>query len=231
MKLTCPECSKAIPAADVNIDLAVAKCAACDAVFGFLEHVKTVLPPLKNATPPKRVRVEHWGPDLVLTRRWYTRSIWVVILFCLIWDGFLVAWYTAIIAAMVRGDMSAAAILPLVFPVFHVAVGVWLTYTAAATLLNRTVIEASKTDFSVRHGPLPWQGNRVLRTEEIQYVFCTENERGVGVNNNRRDAYGVWLQLTDGSKTPLARGLTELDEVSFIAHALAAQMGLEAVVA
>jgi hypothetical protein len=231
MRLSCPDCGKQIPAADVNLELALAKCAACDAVFEFLDRVERVLPPLKNTPPPKRVQVERIGPDLILTRRWWTWSVCGLIVFCVFWDGFLVIWYSAVINALVNGQMGAAAILPLVFPVIHVSLGAWLTYACLAMLLNRSVIEASKSDLSIRHGPLPWPGNRVLGSDEIEHVFCTDNERRLTGNRSQKDGYGVWLRLTDGKKAPVVRGLAEPDEACYIAQTLASHLGVKATLA
>ena len=69
MQLHCPYCGHAIPAADVNLDRMVAKCASCSAVFGFEDQVDAApAAPRKLAVPlPKGIAVEQQGYELAIT--------------------------------------------------------------------------------------------------------------------------------------------------------------------
>lgn len=42
MKIHCPSCNAAIPAADIHLETAMAKCRQCDAVFSFAREPDTV---------------------------------------------------------------------------------------------------------------------------------------------------------------------------------------------
>ena len=92
MQLKCATCRCSIPAADVNIDLGIAKCVVCDSVFSFLEAVGKVAGVRPLVETPKRFHVENWGSELVITRRWFTHAAWALLGFCTFWDGFLAVW-------------------------------------------------------------------------------------------------------------------------------------------
>src|SRR5262245_56419077 len=129
MQLVCPSCGKSIPAQDVSIELAIAKCGGCNDVFNISDQIAVgTVAASYPVGMPKRFAVENWGPELVITRRWFTHAVWFLIFFCTFWDGFLVVWYTAGIRALVNGQGGGMEWFMLLFPVFHVAVGVWLTY-------------------------------------------------------------------------------------------------------
>jgi hypothetical protein len=42
--------------------------------------------------------------------------------------------------------------------------------------LNRTTIRVLEGFVQVRHGPLPWSGNRALIARNIQQLFCVESK-------------------------------------------------------
>src|SRR4051794_22626598 len=70
MQLLCNTCHHPIPAADINIDLGIAKCAACDGVFSFLDSLDRVAKVRPIVQRPKRFEVEEWGSELTISRGW-----------------------------------------------------------------------------------------------------------------------------------------------------------------
>ncbi|MDX1948808.1 MAG: hypothetical protein SFU86_25695 [Pirellulaceae bacterium] len=228
MPIHCKSCGKPIPAADVNIELAIAKCQACDAVFSFLDDIggHPGRPPRPRVPLPKRFKVDAWGRELTITRSWFTHAVWFLIFFCAFWDGFLVVWYAAGLGMLWQANgMQWGALVMLLFPVIHVAVGVGLTYYLLCAFVNRTVIRVSQGELSVRHGPLPWPGNTRLPTADIQQLFCSES-----VRRNRRSttaSYEVQALLTSGEKKKLLTGLDDLDHALFIEQTLEQHLEIE----
>src|SRR5262245_58690998 len=177
MKLLCATCRSPISAADVNIDLGIAKCVVCDDVFSFLETVGSAIGTRPLVQTPKRYHVENWGSELVITRSWFNHSVWGLLAFCIFWDGFLVVWYWAGINELMRGSHGSGMIwLMLVFPVLHVAVGLGLTYAVLCMFFNTTVIRVSGGELTVWSGPLPCGNNRRLFAADIKQLFCTETK-------------------------------------------------------
>lgn len=215
MQLSCRTCGKAIPAQDVNIDKAIAKCLACNAVFSFLDEVGGAPTGPRPQVPlPKRFRMENWGPELTITRRWYSHALWFLVFFCTFWDGFLVVWYTAGIGQLMSGKADPGIWLMLVFPVLHLAVGVGLTYAVICGLVNKTVIKVSMGELTVRHGPIPCWGNHQVLTVDLKQLYCTETAHRT--KNGSHTTYNVMVLRRDGTTLKLLTGLTELDQALFV---------------
>jgi hypothetical protein len=215
MQLSCISCGKAIPAQDVNIDKAIAKCQACHAVFSFLDRVQGASTGPRPAVPlPPRMRIENWGPELSITRSWYTHAVWFLLVFCIFWDGFLVVWYSLGIGAMLSGEAGGMAWIMLVFPVLHVAVGLGLTYLVICIFLNKTVIKVSMGELTVRHGPVPCGGNRQVLTSDLKQLYCTETI--TRSKNGCTTTYNLMALTQTGDKLKLLRGLDQLDQGLFI---------------
>src|ERR1043166_3292364 len=179
--MNCPRCRAMVLADDVNLEHLLAKCRQCQEVFRFsaaeIEAVSDKLREQENsataisekllapenlpdvpsiakvsAPKPETIFVEDDGANLKLVRRWFDASLFVTALFCVVWDSFLVMWYS--IAFTNDGPW-----LSILFPVLHVMVGVWLTYSTIAGFFNRTVVTVNDTTLEVWHGPVPWTGN------------------------------------------------------------------------
>jgi hypothetical protein len=234
-QLTCKACSKLIPAADVNLDKAIAKCQSCNAVFGILDHVsasggwRELADHLKVPVPaPKSVEVDAWGPELTLTRRWYTHGLWGVVLFCLFWDAFLVVWYTIGLRNLFGSEADGPGIWPsifmLVFPVFHLAIGVSLTYFAICGFVNRTVVRIAGGELSVWHGPMPWPGRQRLFTSDIKQLYCTETVNKDSDSCRTSRTYNVLAVTNKNDQIKLITGLDDLDQGRYIEQQLEAHL-------
>jgi hypothetical protein len=147
----------------------------------------------------------------LIVRRW-RRGVGKLVglgFFCVIWNSFLIFWYT-----MAFGK-SSAPLLFKIFPLGHVAVGVGLTYFLIASIFNRTEILVTPSTVGVRHRPLPWRGNRTVASSQISQVFVREASRNGSHNNAGSSTYEVhWLDAANRQK-PLIKGLAD-DEALFI---------------
>lgn len=233
MKLSCPACGAAVPASDVNIQQAIAKCSRCDSVF----RIDQQLPPAKPSqdrqeTPmPKNFRVEDFGTELVISWSWFSPTILFLLFFCVFWDGFLIIWYSAVFGFSFlglggpKGPVGGALLLMALFPLLHVAVGVGLTYYVLASFVNRTRVRVDRGELSIRHGPVPFPGNKTLSTSELTQFYCTESVR------NQRRGYNVTYDLNavhvDGSKIKLLGGLSEIEQALFLEQRLEKFLNIE----
>lgn len=214
LHVVCPNCDATIDPEEINIKLGVAKCVTCQSVFSFADQV----PPADSGAPvpaaraevplPSGIRVEQWGHELCLARRWFTPAVLFLLFFCVAWDGFLVFWYS-----MAFSDANTPWIM-IVFPVAHVAIGIGLTYFTIASLLNTTRIRVANGQLSVRHGPLPWLGSCDISVDDIEQIFCSEKTKHG--ENGSHTFYGVNAMLTDGRKIKLVSGLSEADQALYI---------------
>lgn len=231
MKLVCASCQRPIPAEDINLDMAIAKCRGCDSVFSFLDTLApasssgTVAEPSLPVPVPKRFRVDEVGKELTISYRWFSPVSFFLIFFCIFWDGFLIVWYAIALGAIFGGKGEPMTWVMAVFPLIHVAVGIGLTYYTIATFFNRTVIRSAGGEVSVRHGPLPWYGNQRVPTSDVRQVYCTEKMRHH--KHGHSISYNVNLLRRDQSKATLLSHLSELDEALFIEQKLRECLGLE----
>lgn len=233
MKLSCPSCGGPIPASDVNIQQAIAKCSRCDTVF----RIDQQLPPVKELREqpdvplPKRFRVDDLGTELVISWSWFSPAIFFLLFFCIFWDGFLVVWYSIVLGLGLgglggeKGPSGWPLLFMAIFPVLHVAVGVGLTYFVLASFVNRTTVRVDRGELTIRHGPVPFPGNKTLLTSDLTQFYCSET-----VHNHRRSSsvsYELNAVHTDGSKVKLLSGLTELDQGLFLEQRLERFLGIE----
>jgi hypothetical protein len=220
MIIKCQHCGKSIAAENINIQSAIAKCGGCGAVFGFADKVPgsaSAGAMKRTVEMPRGYKLENAGADLVITRRWLSWKYLALLGFCVFWDGFLIVWY---FIAFTKGG-------PLVmklFPVIHVGVGVFLTYTTLAGFLNSTKITVNTAEIGVSHYPLPWPGNRVVQRTEIEQLFCEEK-----LNRSRNGAsyaYNLSAVLAGGRRLKLVAGLDTPENALFLEQKIEGFLGI-----
>ena len=76
--------------------------------------------------------------------------------------------------------MAFAADTPIVFklfPLIHVAVGLYLIYFTLCQFINKTNIEIDDDYLTIRHSPIPWiRGNIEIPTNEIDQLYVKESK-------------------------------------------------------
>ncbi len=112
---------------------------------------------------------------LTVTYRWFSwRTIFPHLMTTLFGLG------TIVISMWISGDRNAAAESSDFFIRFAPLIGLLMAvgggYMTVATMLNRTVIDISSDRIGVRHGPLPYPGNRSLACADLQQMAVVERE-------------------------------------------------------
>jgi hypothetical protein len=156
------------------------------------------------------------GPHVVLERKWFTPATLGLAVFCVLWDSFIVFWY-----AMAFHGGGGGNPISLLFPIVHVGAGVALTYTALCGFVNRTRISVENGMLTVRHGPLPWPGNRTIATSDVRQLFCAER-----VGNKGSRSYSLNAMLATGPAVPLLKNLNEPDQALYIEQILEKRLGI-----
>lgn len=152
--------------------------------------------------------------ELILMRRWRSPSTHLMLVFCILWDGFLALWY---------GGSAGAPLSVKLFPLLHVGFGVYMTYSVAAQLFNTTIITASRRVLSIRHTPLPWPGGAQLPIDRIETLYC---EAQVRQDRDMSRACRLNAVMRDGTKRPLLSGLPDQAQALFIERRLEHHFGL-----
>lgn len=168
--------------------------------------------PIRPRVPiPASVRIEKDGQSAVIYQRWFAFKYIPMAFFCFAWDSFLCFWYSMAFS-------QGAPWIFIVFPIVHLAVGVGLTYSTLAGFLNRTVLEMTSTELSVWFEPLPWLGEKHIKTIDIKQLYCTEKmHRG---KNSVNYTYQLFAVTRDDRQIQLLSNLDSPDIALFFEQQL-----------
>ncbi len=224
MQLNCESCGEPIAAEDVNLERAMAKCRACNAVFSFAERLPATpgQPDRGEVGQPERIKLHDAGAEVVFSWRWFRAAYLFLVFFAIAWDAFLIFWYS--MAVSDKGPPGEMRWLMIVFPLAHVAVGVGLTYFVIAAFFNRTEVRLTAERLTVHHGPLPWPGNRDLACDDLSKLYCSEDVRRGRHGTMTRYTLNALLQ--DGKKVTLLSGLEEFEEALFLEQQIEARLSI-----
>jgi hypothetical protein len=149
---------------------------------------------------PRHFFVRDDGRSLRIRFRWVWDKFTGPATMCLAWNGFLASFFWLGLRSGGRERWL------MIIMIFHVAVGLLLIYATLAGLLNRTVIKVTSEFLSVRHGPVPWWGNRRLPVDGLERLSCDKDTDPE--TQKWTYVYGVHALTKGGSKVDL---VTELD--------------------
>lgn len=214
-QLTCPTCGKLVPAENVNIQAAIAKCDGCHAVFGIGDQVprmgNAAAAPRPRVPLPPGLTVDDLGSELTITRSWWTWTALFMVFFCIFWNG--------IVFVFIGAGIFSGQWLMALFPIIHATVGICLAYYTLACFINTTQIKAARGMIQIAHGPLPWWGNHELQAHDVTQLFCLEQ-----VHRGRRGSvsftYEVIARLKSRETFTLLTGLSDPPQALFIEQAL-----------
>jgi hypothetical protein len=226
--MNCPKCDASIAPENVNIQALVAKCDKCGEVFRVTDELPEAFDdddqePVRFPQPPTLV-VQEAGDVRVIRRRWFRPMHVILLFFCIAWDSFLVFWYSMAIFAPGPGPFD---IIAIVFPIFHVAVGIGLSYTVIAGFLNKSYIGVTNDGLYIRHRPIPWPGNMSLPTESLKELYVERSYTQSTSNRAPQQMYSLNAVVEDGKTRKVLGGL-ELAEARFCVQTLSEWLKLPA---
>ncbi len=201
-----------------------ATCGKCGHEFAFgLQSPRREVPRAAQPQPKsepllpqsRRFKIERSGGQWTIRWRSWSPVHVFLAFFCTFWDGFLIFWYY--LAFTEDGPLMMK-----VFPLLHVMVGVVLTYVVITSFLNRTIVHVSRDELVIRHGPLPWWGNRRLKVREIQQLYCNRSS----MEQNSQWIYQLSAIMRDGRKLKLLSGFTDPDEPRYLEKILEERMNI-----
>lgn len=213
MRLHCEACGAAVPATAIDPQAGLATCAACGHVFRCQNQLDDSLLPgtqrRREVSLPAGVRLFRRHNDLRITRRWLSTRAVSLLVFACFWDGCLV---------LLFGFAPRRALGPLAaLGALHLAAGIGVTYAAIAGLVNTTVITAAQGLLEIRHGPLPWLGNRRVEARQLNQLYAKRvvNRSKHGTHTS----YQLRAHTQDGKDIKLV-GVEREDQALFIQQRL-----------
>jgi hypothetical protein len=225
VKLSCPNCKVDIPAADANLERAMARCRQCNEVFGFGELLPNTrgpafagraLPRAEVSLPKGYVLSEDAG-RFQLTHRWFSPKAFFFVFFSLFWNGIVSVFVTAIVSGQL--PLPVLAFLSL-----HIAVGLGMAYFTLCMFVNRTVVEIDGDRLRVQHRPLPWPGARDLPVADLAQLFC--REKVTHGKNGTSVTYELHASLRSGGVIKLLSGLDVPEQALFVEQQLEGRLGI-----
>ncbi|MFN8637725.1 MAG: hypothetical protein U0893_28055 [Chloroflexota bacterium] len=118
---------------------------------------------------PDNLTLNYRGSGFEIVRKWLGWKTILLTVAALFWDGVLLPfWYRAVFGS---GDVTMAVVF---FALFHGTAGVGMTYAALAGWFNTTRIVVDQGKVTVRHGPVPWLGNKDLDATSFKKIYTEE---------------------------------------------------------
>ena len=154
------------------------------------------------------------GSHIEIVRKWFGWPILVQAVFAILWNWLTFNDYS-------KGNQSEDLFLLL-----SVAVGIGLTYATVAGWFNRTSIYVGLGKITVRHGPIPWFGNKELEASNIKQLHA-EEKRGWSGQGGTYVSYEVHAITNDERRTKLVSGLETKEQAMNIERKIEKYLGIE----
>jgi len=220
MEITCQSCGAEIPASDIALERAIAKCPRCNNVFSIADKLPPPIPQAivkPNVALPKQMKIEEQPNELRIYRKWWSNKMIVLIPFAVFWDGFMVAWYSI---SLSHGQWGMAA-----FGTIHLLVGICITYYLVGAIKNTTLVRVNQNGFDVSHGPIPFPGINRLVPGTLDQVYCKEKVRhGKGGPSYSYEVYAV---TKEGKEEKIVSSLATSEQALFMEQAIEKYLGIK----
>lgn len=226
--LTCPSCGAKV---SVTENTGRFRCDYCGNEHILKMSVETVPAPeqrsagktrLRPQLPtPSAVRIEKDGESARLVQRWFSAKYLAMLIFVVPWDAFLCFWYSMAFGAnsSIDGAQGGLPWIFFIFPIGHLAIGVGMTYSVLAGFFNRTTIELTREELSVWFDPLPWLGEKTIKTADIQQFYCKEKVSH-GKRGSTRYQYELHVVTKDNRQVKLLGSIDSPDIALFFEQQL-----------
>ncbi|MCI4666564.1 MAG: hypothetical protein MRZ79_00280 [Bacteroidia bacterium] len=168
--------------------------------------------------PPTNFKIFRENGHLVMLRSWWGLRFIFLTLFVIFWDSLILQWYNHLTGRPLETDFD---FLSVIFPIFHVAMGICLTYYTIAGYLNKTIMVVGNGSLSITHDPMWWPGNRSYAIEGIKQLYVKLDE------HDKSSSYSIWMVDHENCSKKLIDFIEDLQEAIFIEESLEREMGIE----
>lgn len=222
MILNCEQCGANMSDEQINTSTGFATCTYCGATTVIDEDIVSRSDWSSQASRfdvpmPSGFSVEPADGKLRIRRSWFRPAILFMALFTLVWNGFMVVWFSM--------AMRSGAGFMAMFGLLHAGVGMFLLYTTAAAFINTTTITVGMSRLSVLHGPMPWPGSKTLATPDIAQLY-TRKKIKTG-KDSVKITYEVHVIGKDSRRIELIKGLDSEDDALFIEQEVEKYLGIK----
>jgi hypothetical protein len=219
IQIVCESCGEPVAAADINMQLGMAKCVPCDSLFSIAMQVALAERPLPIVGVPRSIRVDNFGTELRLSRRWFNSGAFGLLIFTLFLSGFVGAFVGMLIQGFVRGAPPPLLSLILIAPFLVITLS--LAYITLAMFLNKTVVVATSSSLTTSHGPLMLRRSVSVDVADVEQVFVKRS-----VPNNSEATYEVWARMADDEDHELIADIPDFKAARYIEQEIERFLGL-----
>ena len=165
-----------------------------------------------------KYNIEERNGELNIEFRWMSLVAYFLVFFCIIWNGFLVFWYSIALADGIW--------IMMVFPLIHVAVGIGLTYYTICMFVNKTLIKVSRDEISISFTPLPWKGAKTINTSDITQFYV--KQKVSNGKNGQTVTYELWMKDQTGRDKKFSSGpdMSTVEEVRLLEEQIEKFLGI-----
>lgn len=233
--IRCPRCKAPIVPSDLNLSRIFIGCRSCGIRFDY----STQVVPENDVTPrlgepvekPSGIEVSEEEDEfdlsskrdettprgrLTIVRRWSRRMGIVALVFALLWNGITTF-------AFISG--AALEVLTALL-----GVGIPMTYIAVALVINHTTITVDRNALTLRHGPLPWWGQRKIPSRDIFRLYCrrmTVNDDDENIFDNSKESFLVDVATRDGKRRAILSSLPTWAQAAYIYQRIMQHLRIE----
>ena len=194
-----------------------------------LEQVYVERPDTEDKTGPQlpaQMKLLYRGPDIEIVRKWFApQAVVLVVLAVGYWGGLLFV-LTQSEKLFEDGELFPGYVAsnPLL-AILLAAIGIGLPYYAIAHCLNRTHLVVSRGKMAVRHGPIPWRGNKEIEVSNVKQLYTEEKE--THYKGGTIVTYEVHVLTPDDRRVKLVDGLKTSEQARFIEQQIEKYLGIE----
>jgi len=125
--------------------------------------------------------------ELYIKYKWSRAAGIALGIFAVIWNIFLLVWYSDAFS-------GGFPLIFFLFPILHLAAGVFITHKALSMFFNHTQITVSQGQLSIEHSPIPaFKGNKYYPTDEIDQFYIKQK-----TGNEGKKHYEFHCKMIDG---------------------------------
>lgn len=158
---------------------------------------------------PDNITVTNNNSELTIIRKNFRPLAILLLFFCLLWDGFLISWFIIVLS-------NDTPLMAKLSPLFHVAIGICLTYITVTMFVNTIIITMDTNHLNIIDYPLPLGNTKKLDLGKVDNFYPHDNTSMV----RRITTYEVYAKLNSGSKIKVIGGLYSTQESKYIATKL-----------
>lgn len=172
---------------------------------------------------PANFTVQEGLSQLRISYRWMKPMYYFTLVFSIAWWTFLIFWYQNALSGF--GSDGKIDWLPIIFPIAHIAAGIYIVYLTVSGFLNQTIIEATHTTLMVQHTPISLKAALKIARPQIKQLYVIQYEQNS--KGGKTITYQVHAMTAAHKSVKLVSNLETAHEAKYIERKIENFLGIE----